>query len=244
MKILNVVRQDCNPPGTLFSPFFDDFCVFLRLLLLIFHVFWGSAACVAVFRYASCRDHRRGRGEAVKKWDWLRARTAKTLENWWSRKVPVPIFSLPRSADGPMDFAVRDELPWIPSREKGRRKTQPWGRFLPRTRENAVIWAHTANASHGSRRKVRRGHCRSGRLDDGHLGTSLAAPRLGPRRPISVRSGDRHRHLQRRLLAVKNHEQRHALGILNARHRWGATAARSPSTPARELLYPLQFPQR
>ena len=36
-------------------------------------------------------------GEAVKKWDWLRASTAPNPGNIEAREVPVPIFSQPRT---------------------------------------------------------------------------------------------------------------------------------------------------
>jgi hypothetical protein len=58
------------------------------------------------------------------------------------------------SANGPMDFAVRDELPCSLSREKPL-ETPPRGRFLRRTRENAVILARTVSDPLGWRRKKR-----------------------------------------------------------------------------------------
>ena len=80
MRILSVVRQDCNPIGQ----FFGDFCHFLCLLQLSFARFWGHGV---VYWGISAR--------------FMLQASSGTLR-----------------ADGPMDFAVRDEPAWIPSRKK------------------------------------------------------------------------------------------------------------------------------
>ncbi len=102
MRILSVVRQDCNPIG----PFFCAFCHFLCLLQLIFARFWGRGV---VYRGISARFMPQASSGTVR-------------------------------ADGPMDFAVRDEPAWIPSREKARVIPRRGG-VVPRTREDSGVFS-------------------------------------------------------------------------------------------------------
>jgi hypothetical protein len=66
------------------------------------------------------------------------------------------------SADGAMDFAVRDELPWIPARGEPT-SPLPRRRFLRRTPGNAAILARTVSVPLGwRRRKTQKKSRRSG----------------------------------------------------------------------------------
>jgi hypothetical protein len=113
-RILNLVRQDCNRPGT--SP--DRFLPFFAFSRWFIPPFVDKWTCVSVYRCVHAVIIV-GDGEC----------------GW-----PDGFYHTGRTAVDTVE-------------EKSRLEAPPRGRFLRRTRENAVIWAHSANALLGSRRK-------------------------------------------------------------------------------------------
>ncbi len=48
----------------------------------------------------------------MKEWDWLRVKTAKTLEKWWARRCPSHFFSQPGWCSRPPGYRCKGESPY------------------------------------------------------------------------------------------------------------------------------------